>query len=128
MPICSYLVIPREGDVDRVHGRLADLPECEVVRAENRDVLILVTETEGLEEEEELRSSVEAMDGIQALLLTFGEIDPDTPLADPVAVGRGRSTTEGRGGLATEERGFGGEDGSRRSRSGGKSLPTVERS
>lgn len=115
MPICSYLVIPREGDVDRVHGRLADLPECEVVRAENQDVLILVTETEGLEEEEELRSSVEAMDGIQALLLTFGEIDPDTPLADPVAVGGCRSRR------ATTE------DGSRRSRSGGTSLPSAGR-
>ena len=30
------------------------------------------------------------MDGIQALFLTFGEIDPDTELADPVAVGADR--------------------------------------
>lgn len=133
MPICSYLVIPREGDVDRVYDRLAGLAECEVVRAENRDVLILVTETEGLEEEEELRSSVEATDGIQALLLTFGEIDPDTPQGDPIAVGRDRPAH------GAKKRGSGGEDGSGGSRSGGEvgprlsrshatPLPTVERS
>ncbi len=121
MPICSYLVIPREGDADRVQGRLADLPKCEVVRARNRDVLILVTETGGLEEEEELRSSVEAMDGIQALLLTFGEIDPDTPLADPIAVGGRRPGREAEGHRSD------GEDRPRRSRSRGMPLPTAER-
>jgi nitrate reductase NapAB chaperone NapD len=114
MPICSYLVIPREGDVDRVHGRLADLPACEVVRAENRDLLILVTDTEGLEEEEDLRSSVEAMDGIQALLLTFGEIDPDTPLADPITVGRHRR--------AADQHGSSGEQGARLSRTDGRAT------
>jgi len=87
MPICSYLVVPEEGAVDGVFERLASLPGCDVTRAENRDVVILVTETPGLEEENDLRSRVEAMEGIQALLLTFGEIDPDTDLADPVAVG-----------------------------------------
>ncbi len=59
-----------------------------MVEAENRDVLILVTETPGLEEEESLRSRVEALEGIEALLFTFGEIDPDTELADPVKIGR----------------------------------------
>jgi nitrate reductase NapAB chaperone NapD len=102
MPICSYLVIPEEGATDRVRADLASIPECEVVRAENRDVLLLVTETPGLEEEDALRSAVEAMDGIQALLLTFGEIDPDTDIADPIAVGRrgGRSSASGARGLA----------------------------
>jgi nitrate reductase NapAB chaperone NapD len=100
MPICSYLVIPEEGATDRVRADLAGIPECEVVRAENRDVLLLVTETPGLEEEHALRMAVEAMDGIQALLLTFGEIDPHTEIADPMAAGPrgGRSS-------ATAERG-----------------------
>ena len=87
MPICSYLVIPEDGALARVTDRLGALPGCDVVSAENRDVLILVTDTPGLEEEAALRRKVEALDGIQALLLTFGEIDPDTPIGDPVAVG-----------------------------------------
>ena len=88
MPICSYLVIPEDGALAGVAERLTALPGCDVVSAENRDVLILVTETPGLEEESALRHRVEALDGIQALLLTFGEIDPDAPIGDPVAVGK----------------------------------------
>ncbi len=85
--ICSYLVIPEDGALVRVAERLDALPGCDVVSAENRDVLILVTDTPGLEEEGALRRKVEALDGIQALLLTFGEIDPDTQIGDPVAIG-----------------------------------------
>jgi nitrate reductase NapAB chaperone NapD len=85
--ICSYLVIPEDGALARVAERLGALPGCDVVSAENRDVLILVTDTPGLEEEGVLRRKVEALDGIQALLLTFGEIDPDAPIGDPVAIG-----------------------------------------
>ena len=88
MPICSYLVIPEEGASERVRDRLVGLSECDVARSENSDVLLLVTDTSGLEEEHDLRSRLEAMEGIQALLLTFGEIDPDTEIADPIAVGR----------------------------------------
>lgn len=88
MPICSYLVIPEEGATLGVRDRLAGMPECDVVAAENRDVLILVTDTEGLQREEALRSTIEAMEGIQALLLTFGEIDPDTDVGDPMSAGR----------------------------------------
>jgi nitrate reductase NapAB chaperone NapD len=86
--ICSYLVIPEEGASGRVAERLAALPGCDVVEAENRDVLILVTDTPGLEEESDLRREVEALDGIQGLLLTFGEIDPDAPIGDPVATAK----------------------------------------
>lgn len=88
MPICSYVVIPDEGAAETVRDRLAAMTGCDVAMAQNRDLLLLVTDTPGLEAEEGLRSSIEAMDGIQALLLTFGEIDPDADIADPVALGR----------------------------------------
>lgn len=88
MPICSYLVLPEAGAVERVADALGRMPECEVVPALNRDVLLLVTETSGLEEEETLRRRVESMDGVEALVLTFGEIDPDSEVGDPLAVGR----------------------------------------
>lgn len=109
VPICSYLVIPEEGAADRVGRRLAGLPGCEVTPARDRDLLILVTDTPGLEEEEELRSRIEAMKGIRALLFTFGEIDPETSVPDPVTVGnapgrrRGPAAPTGRGGGDEEE-------------------------
>lgn len=85
MPICSYLVIPGEGTLATVQSELAALVGCDVIRAENRDVLMLVTESTGPADEDRLRAEIEAVDGIDALLFTFGEIDPDTPARDPLA-------------------------------------------
>jgi nitrate reductase NapAB chaperone NapD len=85
MPICSYVVIPERGAADSVEDALLAIPGCDVARAQNRDVLLLVTDTPSLDEEATLRAAIEAMRGIQALLLAFGEIDPETDLADPVA-------------------------------------------
>lgn len=78
MPTCGYLAITEEGAAPGLARRLAALPGCDAVPARNRNVLLLVTETRGPEEDEALRSDLQAMDEIHALLLAFGEIDPDT--------------------------------------------------
>ncbi len=83
MPICSYLVIAESGASEQVAMRLLALPGCDVAPAENRDVIILVTDTPDLEEERTLRETVEKTEGIQALLLTFGEIEPGTATLSP---------------------------------------------
>lgn len=75
MAICSYLVIPRPGETEALCERLTALPGCDVAPAVNRDLLILVTDTPDREQENLLRDRIEAMDGIQALVLTFGEVD-----------------------------------------------------
>jgi nitrate reductase NapAB chaperone NapD len=85
MPVCSYLVVPDPGAADSVAQRLSVLPGCDVARAENRDLLLLVTDTPGPEEDAQLRGTLETMEGIQALVLSFGEIDPETPVGDPLA-------------------------------------------
>jgi nitrate reductase NapAB chaperone NapD len=90
MPVCSYLVIPEEGATEEVAARLGALPGCDVAPAENRDLLLLVTDTPGPEEDTALRDRLEAMEGIHALILAFGEIDPETHQGDPVAQGRRR--------------------------------------
>jgi nitrate reductase NapAB chaperone NapD len=88
MAVCSYLVIPAEGATDAVMARLAALPGCETARAENREVILLVTDTEGPEQEEALRRQLESVEDILAMVFTFGEIDREAP---PVQLGRGRS-------------------------------------
>lgn len=75
MAICSYLVIPEPGGRASLSARLGALPGCETVPADNRDLLVLVTDTPDRKAEGELRARIEAMDGIQALILTFGEVD-----------------------------------------------------
>jgi nitrate reductase NapAB chaperone NapD len=90
MPVCSYLVIPAPGALPRVEEALRALPGCDVTRAENRDLLLLVTDTPGPDEDAALRDRLEGTEGIHALILSFGEIDPDTAQGDPVGDGRRR--------------------------------------
>jgi nitrate reductase NapAB chaperone NapD len=88
MAVCSYLVIPAEGATDAVMARLAALPGCETARAENREVILLVTDTEGAEQEKALRQQLESVEDILAMVFTFGDIDQEAPL---VQLGGGRS-------------------------------------
>ena len=75
MQICSYLVYPVKGKYKTLEKRLLSLPGCEVVPAENKDVLILVTETKGKAEENKLQKSLKQIKEIQCLALTFGSVD-----------------------------------------------------
>lgn len=77
MPICSYLAVPIAGEAESLSVRLGAMPGCEVIRATNRDVMVLLTETSGGAEEEALRSRIETTEGLAALVLTFGEIEAE---------------------------------------------------
>ncbi len=58
------------------------LPPGQLLFQASREDQLLDLSLEGA-----LRRQVETLDGIQALLLTFGEIDPDAPIGDPIAIG-----------------------------------------
>lgn len=88
MPVCGYVVLPRPGAMEETVRDLGRIDGCEVFPARNRDALLLVTDARSQETDQELRRRVEQIPGIQALLLTFGEIDPDTPLGDPIKEAR----------------------------------------
>jgi len=83
MPICSYLVIPREGAASGIAAGLGELPGCDVVAAREGDVLLLVTETESPAADRALRTRIEQLEGVRGLVLTFGEIDPERDERDP---------------------------------------------
>lgn len=84
MPVCGYVVVPHAGTKHQTAEDLARLDGCDVFPAENHDLLIMVTHTASFEADVSLRRRVDEVPGVQALLLTFGEIDPDTPVGDPV--------------------------------------------
>jgi nitrate reductase NapAB chaperone NapD len=88
MAVCSYLVIPEPGTTATVMARLSALAGCEVARAENREVILLVTDTDGPEQEKTLRQEIEGIEGILSMVFTFGDIDAYAPL---VQLGGGRS-------------------------------------
>ncbi len=81
MPVCSYLVFPHANAVD-LSARLSALPGCEATPADNADLLILVTDTADAEAEELLQAQLADVDGVQCMVLTFGDInEADVPPA-----------------------------------------------
>ena len=72
MPIKSYLVHPQKGRKMNLAEVLSDIEQCEVLAAENKEVLILVTETDSKQEEELLREKLEQMEDIKLMALVSG--------------------------------------------------------
>lgn len=69
MPIKSYIAHIVPGSVPQLAERIAALPGCSVVPAENRDAVVVITDTSGEEAETELRSRLEQMEGLITLTL-----------------------------------------------------------
>ncbi|WP_420322594.1 chaperone NapD [Flagellimonas sp.] len=76
MPIKSYLVHPSEGKKVQLAQQLSKMEHCEVLPAENEEVLILVTETDSKQEEQELKEKLEQISDIKLMAMVSGF---DTP-------------------------------------------------
>jgi nitrate reductase NapAB chaperone NapD len=74
MVICSYVVLPAPGFADTLADRISSISGCDVVRATNRDLLLVVTEAEDAESNDALRRTLERLEGVRTLALTFGEV------------------------------------------------------
>ena len=72
MTIQSYLVYPADGRIDDVTAALSALPGCEVLRSENRPVLVLVTEAPDQEGQRRLERQVESIENVACLALVSG--------------------------------------------------------
>lgn len=78
MPIKSYLVHPREGRKTKLSSMLSEMEHCEVVTAENEELLILITETDTKTEEERLKEKLERMEEIKLMAMVSGFDTPKT--------------------------------------------------
>lgn len=76
MPIKSYLAHPHDGKKADLINALSNMANCEVIPAENKDLLIVVTDTDDLTEDEQLKEDIEAIDSLKLLALVSGF---DTP-------------------------------------------------
>jgi nitrate reductase NapAB chaperone NapD len=75
MPIFAYLAIPKQGALQQLSAELGALPYCEVIAAENENVLVLVTDTPNDPEEKALQQKLHGLDSLQSLSMTFGHSD-----------------------------------------------------
>ncbi|MBV1923506.1 MAG: hypothetical protein KUG68_05740 [Flavobacteriaceae bacterium] len=76
MPIKSYLAHPIEGKKSELIQSLSVLNNCEVIPSENKDLLIVITETEDHTQDDLLKEKIEAIDSLKLLAMVSGF---DTP-------------------------------------------------
>ncbi|SDP49951.1 hypothetical protein [Desulforhopalus singaporensis] len=72
MPIFSYLAIPREGARETLCAQLSGLDHCQVIPADNQDVVVLVTDTPDEACEKRLQKRLKGLGSLQSLSLAFG--------------------------------------------------------
>ena len=72
MPIKSYLAHPQEGKKTELIQTLAALNYCEVIAAENKNLLILITDTESNSQEDDLQEQLNTIKSIKLLALVSG--------------------------------------------------------
>jgi nitrate reductase NapAB chaperone NapD len=75
VPVFSYLAYPEQGAKEQLLKDLAALDYCEVTPAENKEVLILVTDTPDEEKEKALQKKLNELKSLQSLGMTFGHTD-----------------------------------------------------
>ncbi len=75
MPVLSYLAYPIKGAKSELINELTGLEFCQVMPAENEDVLILVTDTPDDTREKELQDKLKNIESLQSLGMTFGHAD-----------------------------------------------------
>jgi nitrate reductase NapAB chaperone NapD len=72
MPIKSYLAHPHEGKKSELIEALSAINECEVIPAQNQDLLIVVTDTQDKFEEEILKEKLDAIESLKLLAMVSG--------------------------------------------------------
>ena len=72
MPIKSYLAHPFEDKKEELQQEISLLEGCEIIPAENKNVLVVVTETRGDAEDKILKETIEAIKSLKLLALVSG--------------------------------------------------------
>ncbi len=75
MPIKSYVAFPHKGEKDQLIKVLKRTKHCEVVPSTNKDVLVLVTDTENDQQEDALQQILDNIEEIEHLNLVSGFSD-----------------------------------------------------
>ncbi|PWG06011.1 hypothetical protein [Polaribacter aquimarinus] len=72
MPIKSYLAHPHTGQKEQLVNELTALENCEIIPADNKEVLVLVTDTASDTEDDILKQKIETFKSLKLLALVSG--------------------------------------------------------
>jgi len=72
MPIKSYIIHSVENHKETVINALIKLENCEVIPAENKEVIVVVTDTSTEEKDKELYNKLLEIEGVKHMSLVSG--------------------------------------------------------
>lgn len=72
MPIKSYIAIPLDGRREELVASLNSMKGCELIPADNHDLLVIVCDTTSEEEDKALYKQINALDSLQLLSMVSG--------------------------------------------------------
>ncbi len=72
MPVFSYLAHPVAGATQELRKELQGLDHCQVIVADNEEILILVTDAPDEDTEKDLQAKLKEINALQRLSMTFG--------------------------------------------------------
>lgn len=75
MPVFSYLAFPTEGERQSLCAALEATEYCEIIPAENQDVVVLITDTPDKETDRLLQAKLKQLSCLQSLSMTYGHAD-----------------------------------------------------
>ena len=76
MPVKSYLAHPQQGMKSKLAEELSAIDHCEVIIAENKNLIVLVTDTNNNLEEELLKEKLDSIDSLELLAMVSGFNSP----------------------------------------------------
>ena len=77
MPIFSYIALPKDGARDGLCTELSNVEYCQVIPADNKDIVVLVTDTPDENIERNLQKKLKELHSLQSLSLAFGHDEKD---------------------------------------------------
>lgn len=80
MPIKSYIAFPSSGKKNQLIKVLKNTKHCEVLPSSNKNVLVLVTDTQNDQQEETLQQILDNIEEIEHLNLVSGFSEKATQL------------------------------------------------
>lgn len=69
MPVKSYLAVPMTGKKDKMSSDINGIKGCETAPADNKDIVVVLTETATQEEDTLLYEKLRNLDTVQDLML-----------------------------------------------------------
>jgi nitrate reductase NapAB chaperone NapD len=78
MPVFSYLAIPAEGEKATLCAALEATEYCEIIPADNQDLVVLITDAPDKETDKRLQAQLKQLSCLQSLSMAYGHADENT--------------------------------------------------